>query len=486
MPLLNLPNELLKYVMDELDMPDDFYNFATCCKALSSFAKLRLEEHRKLCDTYGKVLVGHLDEYDHGEGRRIYKNPVQMLDDVLNDARIAKHIKRLSIDCYKDVWPHWDETEDEIERLKAQMIEMEPVIDECRQIPERRNTIWQREMMNTRYIVDIIDSIYYHRGVNNGHSIAVQPFSKLAYLDINLEDSDEYRQFNLLNAMAAIPSLQSIKLTNGVLDESEDEDQQHVSSDTHLRIDHIHDFEAQSCTKLNIREWKSYPHGSNVTEISFDNSQFKPCCLSSFLYGVKALEAFVYEWTETSRWETCTPRDMREALFKHARHSLKKLHITGLNRPNGSIGSLRLFPALRDVALDFCELYNSSNYLSTLGGFLPPAIEIVKFRMRPSKGESKSLQREIHSLLTDFLDYFPKLNRITFDLSWLGLSPEEEPIELHVILEILGFKILEGPRDWKAFSRKGPDFVEGSFLIGVRYLEHFPCCIIKGTTVPAA
>ena len=315
---------------------------------------------------------------------------------------------------------------------------------------------------NNQYIGDIVNSINSNRAAGSrcqSQKLVVgEPLSKLVSLDVRIHGPQYSRQFDMLEAMAALPALRSIKW---LMDDN-----------------YFDDSVGPCCGSMNTHRWRFAQHCSNVKKISFQDSQFRSCCLSSFLYGVKALEQFRISWgIQLAFNPTYLPKDLLKVLAQHTKQSLEVLRVTGVGQDQNSAVFLKEFQVLKDITVDIGIFKTEEGRLQKLLDVLPRSIECAILRMEMS--ESRDHYIDINALLTGFQsESFPKLERIIFDLSWMGLKAFGEPMDLYVMLEALGFEIIEGPADHVLRSWQGSNVEEGSFVVGIRYVGNFLYCTV--------
>ena len=128
------------------------------------------------------------------------------------------------------------------------------------------------------------------------------------------------------------------------------------------------------------------PHESAVHEIQFHNCRIGPKTLFEILEGTKCLSSISY----TSEYDRSTPESgsldwywLAVGLWRHARHSLKKVVLKPFGTVHAKLCDFREFTSLREIEAEMALLF-SDNLLKaqTFPWMLPASLQTLRLRFR--------------------------------------------------------------------------------------------------------
>lgn len=369
-----LPNEMISEVWGHIVEPIDVENFALVSKHIYALGKSFVEEHNQLKREYSFV--------ETGPGTRA-SAPAFLLKDVLLRPRVALYVTHLSIGRCQRVWqdPDGHDDDDRVSYSKewprtshapypdgdtALFIEAfrrvsfvpqktvskwikwfkrgdeDPILSLLLLLLPKITTLTRKS--RTEREPELYETIY-HIGKAEERTFLTRLRTVILHFELSVNDED-LSQWMWLRAFTNLSPLKSIHLKHFGFDE---EDLELVASEYFI------------------------PGSSNVTEMTFVESEVGAKTMFQLLESIRGLKRFVYvNPLEREGFTQFEPFWMRVALLAHAQHSLESLKIL-YPWSRELLGNFRDFTALRELETSI-HLICWTSY-DTVVDLLPASIE---------------------------------------------------------------------------------------------------------------
>ncbi len=427
----HFPNEIISEIWGNVLEPKGVESFALVSKLVYAVGRPFVEEHNKLKKQYSL--------FDLNSDTRAGA-PVFLLKDVLLRPRVSLYVTHLSIYSY---WTEWNNPQDNDdsdddggayhhapypEDIMALCIE---AVGKTSFVPPNQVSHWIEKIregdedpirallflllpnITTLTLVgdDISGGLLEETIERIAQAEKAMFLKRLITVNTVLEgngEGNESRDIVCLKTFAALPLVQN------------------------LHVSHMGKLESERYIYLT-------PCNSNITKMTFKNSDPDPRFLFWFLESIKGLKKFIYVEPNENVCQI-EPFWIRAVLLAHAKHSLESLIMLLPKMQNHKrLGTFREFTALKELETNVRFLVHST-ITGRLGGFaelLPASIESLCLDTR-DRWTSENIPILVEDIVKAKLQLIPNLRVLK-----LRMEPESENSLL------LGFENLMEPLEEK-------------------------------------
>ena len=407
-----MPNEITLMII-RLVLPDDIESFTSTCTQIYNVATEDLERHRTL---KRKHRVYGYEDPSRYRDPRLYSAPyplsnrcslAQLLDEILQEPRIAFYVHEVSIHGWRRKWSaqehleimrpenrHLPYSEGTISRLRKAVSDLvpqdevsswmrcirsgceDPIISLLLLLLPNLSTLKLNHLgEELEYLCDTL----YH--ISNMKSPAA-PLSRLRHVQVP-------RYLELVDIFAAIPSVRSIHGFN------------------------IHEF-------ITDTDWDTdlAPRTSKLEDLTFATCIINPKRFCEFLETFEALRSFTYhsdiEKIRNDQRMEFDPFWIRSGLSACARSTLQSLTLLSHDKKSNFMGDIRCFRAVRHLHTETQLLLRQASMHhdeTSLAKTLPPKLEILKLECS-GLGDEIGIARLISTLAKLKKEYVPALREV--------------------------------------------------------------------------